>query len=111
VRQIESLSCFGMKIMLISIEWLSFFWSIWHNCNDKIWNDNARMPSQVKRVVFDHWNEWFVVHKMRSNYDHYVPFLSTGQREKPHIYRMAKMQCRCSVFCRLGKDSGGCMFP
>jgi hypothetical protein len=40
------------------------FWSIWHNCNDQIWNDNARMPSQVGRVAFDNWNEWFVVHKM-----------------------------------------------
>ncbi|GAU24203.1 hypothetical protein TSUD_23400 [Trifolium subterraneum] len=31
------------------------FWSIWHNQNDKIWNDNVRNPSQVGRAAFDHW--------------------------------------------------------
>jgi hypothetical protein len=37
----------------------TLFWSIWHNRND-----NVRRPSQVCRVAFDHWNEWFVVHKL-----------------------------------------------
>ncbi|PNX78462.1 hypothetical protein L195_g034440, partial [Trifolium pratense] len=55
----------------------SLFWSIWHNRNDKIWNDNVRTPSQVGRAAFDHWSEWFAVHKMRSPDDHYAPPLST----------------------------------
>jgi hypothetical protein len=25
-------------------------------------------------------------------------------------YRMVKMQCRCSVFCRLAKDNDGCIY-
>jgi hypothetical protein len=63
----------------------TLFWSIWHNRNDKIWNDNVRRPSQVGRAAFDHWNEWFAVHKLRSHDDHDVPILSTDRWEKPRI--------------------------
>ncbi|KAK2383122.1 hypothetical protein QL285_070609 [Trifolium repens] len=61
------------------------FWSIWHNQNDKIWNDNTRLPSQVGRAAFDHRNEWFVVHKICNTDDHYVKLLSTYRWEKPHM--------------------------
>ncbi|GAU48559.1 hypothetical protein TSUD_182070 [Trifolium subterraneum] len=43
----------------------SLFWCIWHNRNDKIWNDNIQLPSQVGRMVFAVWNEWFTVHQLR----------------------------------------------
>ncbi|PNX65061.1 ribonuclease H, partial [Trifolium pratense] len=41
----------------------TLLWSIWHNQNDKFWNDNVRSPIQIGRAAFDHWNEWFAVHK------------------------------------------------
>ncbi|MCI21745.1 hypothetical protein A2U01_0042915, partial [Trifolium medium] len=31
-------------------------WSIWHNRNDEVWNDNVQMPNQIGRHVFDAWN-------------------------------------------------------
>jgi hypothetical protein len=43
------------------------------------------MPSQVGLATFDHWNEWFAVHKLRSNDDHYVPLLSADRCEKPRL--------------------------
>ncbi|GAU48556.1 hypothetical protein TSUD_405720 [Trifolium subterraneum] len=43
----------------------SLFWCIWHNRNDKIWNDNTQLPSQVGRMAFAVWNEWFTVHQLR----------------------------------------------
>ncbi|GAU42255.1 hypothetical protein TSUD_327330 [Trifolium subterraneum] len=43
----------------------SLFWCIWHNRNDKIWNDNIQLPSQVGRMTFAVWNEWFTVHQLR----------------------------------------------
>ncbi|GAU30919.1 hypothetical protein TSUD_143670 [Trifolium subterraneum] len=43
----------------------SLFWCIWHNRNDKIWNDNVQSPSQVGRMAFAVWNEWFTVHQLR----------------------------------------------
>ncbi|GAU47126.1 hypothetical protein TSUD_247480 [Trifolium subterraneum] len=43
----------------------SLFWCIWHNRNDKIWNDNVQSRSQVGRMVFAVWNEWFTVHQLR----------------------------------------------
>jgi hypothetical protein len=92
-----------MRIMLISIEWLLFFGV--YGITDKIWNDNARMSSQVGRVAFDHWNERFIVHEMRSNDDHYVPLLSTDQGEKPRIYRMVK-NLKCNVDAVFFVDSG-----
>ncbi|KAK2423550.1 hypothetical protein QL285_033999 [Trifolium repens] len=61
----------------------TLFWCIWHNRNDKIWNDNARLLSQVGRAAFDHWNEWFSVHKVRNTDDDHVPPLSTERWEKP----------------------------
>ncbi|MCH89277.1 putative ribonuclease H protein, partial [Trifolium medium] len=60
-------------------------WSIWHNRNDKIWNDNARSPNQIGRAAFGQWNEWIAVHKLRSNDDHDVPLVSTIRWEKPRI--------------------------
>ncbi|PNY02675.1 replication protein A 70 kDa DNA-binding subunit, partial [Trifolium pratense] len=63
----------------------TLFWCIWHNRNDKIWNDNVRSPNQVGRAAFDYWNEWFAVHKMRSNDDHDVLLVSTNQWKKPRI--------------------------
>jgi hypothetical protein len=42
----------------------TLFWNIWHNRNDKIWNDNVRRPSQVGQAAFDQWNEWIAVHKL-----------------------------------------------
>ncbi|XP_045797989.1 uncharacterized protein LOC123892220 [Trifolium pratense] len=80
----------------------SLFWSIWHNRNDKIWNDNLRTPSQVGRDAFDHWSEWFVVHKMRSPDDHYAPPLSTDRWEKPRLEWL-----KCNVDAAFFVDSGG----
>ncbi|GAU40431.1 hypothetical protein TSUD_397500 [Trifolium subterraneum] len=42
-------------------------WCIWHNRNDKLWNDNIQMPSQIGRYAFDAWNDWYSVHKLQSN--------------------------------------------
>jgi hypothetical protein len=33
-------------------------WCIWHNRNDKIWNDNIQMSSQIERQTFDAWNSY-----------------------------------------------------
>ncbi|GAU45240.1 hypothetical protein TSUD_291240 [Trifolium subterraneum] len=43
----------------------SLFWCIWHNRKDKIWNDNIQLPSQVGRMAFAVWNEWFTVHQLQ----------------------------------------------
>ncbi|GAU20408.1 hypothetical protein TSUD_12260 [Trifolium subterraneum] len=43
----------------------SLFWCIWHNRNDKIWNDNVQSPSQVGRIAFAVWNEWSTFHQLR----------------------------------------------
>ncbi|GAU31734.1 hypothetical protein TSUD_215360 [Trifolium subterraneum] len=42
-------------------------WCIWHNRNDKLWNDNVQMPRQIGRYAFDAWNDWYSVHKLQSN--------------------------------------------
>ncbi|GAU45528.1 hypothetical protein TSUD_400750 [Trifolium subterraneum] len=42
-------------------------WCIWHNRNDKLWNDNVKMPRQIGRHAFDAWNDWYSVHKLQSN--------------------------------------------
>ncbi|GAU19453.1 hypothetical protein TSUD_76970 [Trifolium subterraneum] len=42
-------------------------WCIWHNRNDKLWNDNVQMPRQIGRHAFDAWNDWYSVHKLQSN--------------------------------------------
>ncbi|GAU48097.1 hypothetical protein TSUD_238360 [Trifolium subterraneum] len=42
-------------------------WCIWHNHNDKLWNDNVQMPRQIGRHAFDAWNDWYSVHKLRRN--------------------------------------------
>ncbi|GAU26994.1 hypothetical protein TSUD_290460 [Trifolium subterraneum] len=42
-------------------------WCIWHNRNDKLWNDNVQMPRQIGRHDFDAWNDWYSVHKLQSN--------------------------------------------
>ncbi|GAU45117.1 hypothetical protein TSUD_183250 [Trifolium subterraneum] len=33
-------------------------WCIWHNRNDKFWNDNVQMTRQIGRHAFDDWNDW-----------------------------------------------------
>ncbi|MCI06834.1 pentatricopeptide repeat-containing protein [Trifolium medium] len=87
----------------------TLFWSIWHNRNDKIWNDNVRRPTQVGRAAFDHWNEWFDVHMMRSNDDHDVPFSSTDQWEKPRIGWL-KCNVDASFFVGSGKTTMSACF-
>ncbi|GAU50754.1 hypothetical protein TSUD_272690 [Trifolium subterraneum] len=42
-------------------------WSIWHNHNDKLWNDNVQTPRHIGRYDFDAWNDWYLVHKLQSN--------------------------------------------
>ncbi|GAU47118.1 hypothetical protein TSUD_98950 [Trifolium subterraneum] len=42
-------------------------WCIWHNRNDKLWNDNVQMPRQIGRYAFDAWNDWYTVHHLQSN--------------------------------------------
>ncbi|GAU32980.1 hypothetical protein TSUD_358470 [Trifolium subterraneum] len=43
----------------------SLFCCIWHDRNDKICNDNVQSPSQVGRMTFAVWNEWFTIHQLR----------------------------------------------
>ncbi|PNX82760.1 ribonuclease H, partial [Trifolium pratense] len=57
-------------------------WSIWHNRNDKVWNDNVQMPSQIGRHAFDAWNDWYSVHKQQSN--------SVSMASKPDLLRWEK---------------------
>ncbi|GAU48907.1 hypothetical protein TSUD_99640 [Trifolium subterraneum] len=42
-------------------------WCIWHNRNDKLWNDDVQMPRQIGRRAFDAWNDWYSVHKLQGN--------------------------------------------
>ncbi|PNX93884.1 ribonuclease H, partial [Trifolium pratense] len=42
-------------------------WSICHNRNDKIWNDNIQMPSQIESHAFDAWNNLYSVHNLHIN--------------------------------------------
>ncbi|GAU13359.1 hypothetical protein TSUD_192710 [Trifolium subterraneum] len=42
-------------------------WCIWHNRNDKLWNDNVQMPRQIGRHALDAWNDWYSVHKLQRN--------------------------------------------
>ncbi|KAK2427144.1 hypothetical protein QL285_025742 [Trifolium repens] len=42
-------------------------WCIWHNRNDKLWNDNAKLPSQIGRHASDDWNDWYSVHVLQRN--------------------------------------------
>jgi hypothetical protein len=41
------------------------FWCIWHNRNKKIWNYSIQPPSQVNRMAFVVWNEWFTIHHLQ----------------------------------------------
>jgi hypothetical protein len=50
----------------------TLFWNIWHNRNDKLWNDNVKLPSIVGRVTFDTWREWFDVHKLQHGGDFFA---------------------------------------
>ncbi|GAU40306.1 hypothetical protein TSUD_362860 [Trifolium subterraneum] len=62
----------------------SLFWCIWHNRNDKIWNDNVQSPSQVGRMAFAVWNEWFTVHQLRRH--NFAPVADPRLRwEKPGV--------------------------
>ncbi|GAU28465.1 hypothetical protein TSUD_294680 [Trifolium subterraneum] len=55
----ESSDTIGRVAMLL--------WCIWHNRNDKLWNDNFQLPRQIGRYTFDAWNDWYSVHKLQSN--------------------------------------------
>ncbi|GAU33315.1 hypothetical protein TSUD_165800 [Trifolium subterraneum] len=55
----ESSNTVGRVAMLL--------WCIWHNRNDKLWNDNVQMSRQIGRHAFDAWNDWYSVHKLQSN--------------------------------------------
>ncbi|GAU34638.1 hypothetical protein TSUD_394290 [Trifolium subterraneum] len=55
----ESSDTIGRVAMLL--------WCIWHNRNDKLWNDNVQLPRQIGRYAFDAWNDWYSVHKLHSN--------------------------------------------
>ncbi|XP_045822100.1 uncharacterized protein LOC123914984 [Trifolium pratense] len=87
----------------------TLLWSIWHNRNDKIWNDNVSSPNQVGRAAFDHWNEWFAVHKLRSNDDHDVPVVSTNRWEKPRIGWL-KCNVDATFFVGAGRTTMGACF-
>ncbi|CAJ2637965.1 unnamed protein product [Trifolium pratense] len=82
----------------------TLLWSIWHNRNDKIWNDNVRSPNQIGRAAFDHWNEWFAIHKLRSNDDHDVPLVSTN--------RIGWLKCNvdAAFFVGAGRTAMGACF-
>ncbi|CAJ2662791.1 unnamed protein product [Trifolium pratense] len=56
---------------------------------------------QVGRAAFDHWSEWFAVHKMRNTDDHYVPLLSTDRWEKSRLEWL-----KCNVDATFFVDSG-----
>ncbi|GAU48309.1 hypothetical protein TSUD_324900 [Trifolium subterraneum] len=55
----ESSNTVGRVTMLL--------WSIWHNRNDKLWNDNVQTPRHIGRYAFDARNDWYSVHKLQSN--------------------------------------------
>ncbi|GAU28659.1 hypothetical protein TSUD_159410 [Trifolium subterraneum] len=73
----------------------SLFWCIWHNRNDKIWNDNVQSPSQVGRMVFAVWNEWFTVHQLRRHHIAPVADHRPVRWEKPGCGWLDSMAATC----------------
>ncbi|GAU25758.1 hypothetical protein TSUD_222150 [Trifolium subterraneum] len=73
-------------------------WSIWHNRNDKLWNDNVQTPRQIGRYVFDAWNDWYSVHKLQSNS---VSGTAEARWEKPALGRV-----KCNVDVAFLSGSG-----
>ncbi|CAJ2656151.1 unnamed protein product [Trifolium pratense] len=85
------------------------FLSIWHNRNDKVWNDNVQMPSQIGRHAFDAWNKWYSVHNLQRN--------SVNMATEPDLLRWVKpnsgwVKCNVDVafVTRSGKTSLGLCF-
>jgi hypothetical protein len=58
-------------------------WCIWHNRNDKIWNDNVQMQSQIGRHAFDAWNDWYSVHKLQRDNVNTTTYSGLCRWEKP----------------------------
>jgi ribonuclease HI len=79
----------------------TLFWSIRHNQINRIWNDTTILSSQVDQTAFDHWNEWFVVYKIRNTDDHYAPLLNTERWKKPLMGWL-----KCNVDAAFFVDSG-----
>ncbi|PNX87966.1 cytochrome p450 [Trifolium pratense] len=76
-------------------------WCIWHNRNDKVWNDNVQMPSQIGRHAFDSWNSWYLVHKLQRN--------SVSMATKPGMVRWEKSApdwLKCNVHVAFVSGSG-----
>ncbi|GAU35928.1 hypothetical protein TSUD_69610 [Trifolium subterraneum] len=56
-------------------------WSIWHNRNDKLWNDNVQMSRQIGRHAFDAWNDWTSVGLcFRDNSGHFMAGMTQWQQ-------------------------------
>jgi ribonuclease HI len=84
-------------------------WCIWHNRNDKLWNDNATLPSQIGRHAFDAWNDWYSVHNLQRN--------SVSRETSPGLVRWEKpapgwVKCNVDVafITGTGKTSTGLCF-
>ncbi|XP_045810884.1 uncharacterized protein LOC123905319 [Trifolium pratense] len=70
----------------------SLFWCIWHNRNEKIWNDNIPSPSQVGRMTFVVWNKWFTVHQLQRH--NVVPV----EDPRPVRWKKSRVGCiKCNV--------------
>ncbi|GAU30401.1 hypothetical protein TSUD_364470 [Trifolium subterraneum] len=56
-------------------------WCIWHNRNDKLWNDNVQMPRQIGRHDFDAWHDWTSMGLcFRDNSGHFMAGMTQWQQ-------------------------------
>ncbi|GAU34362.1 hypothetical protein TSUD_20690 [Trifolium subterraneum] len=77
-------------------------WCIWHNRNDKLWNDNVQMPRQIGRYAFDAWTDWYSVHKPKSNSVNGSTETDLVRWEKPALVHgwYDTMAASCDFICR-----------
>ncbi|GAU28978.1 hypothetical protein TSUD_391760 [Trifolium subterraneum] len=84
-------------------------WSIWHNRNDKLWNDNVQMPRQIGRYAFDALNDWYSVHKLQSNNVSGITEADSVRWEKPAL-DWVKCNVDAAFVSGSGRNSVGLCF-
>jgi hypothetical protein len=50
---------------MVAGKFATLLWFVWHNGNNKVWNDSSLQAQQIGAQAAKHWHDWAAVHDLQ----------------------------------------------
>jgi hypothetical protein len=78
---------------MVAGKFATLLWFVWHNGNNKVWNDSSLQAQQIGAQAAKHWHDWAAVHDLQIDAQQPVHTATAGYNNamaaaSPRLFKM-----------------------